>query len=146
MSEVNPVETIFNLVHALKKNITHKIESLESRLTPMHVQVLKLIAASTSRITANDIANTLQRDKAQVTRLLNTLIKEELIEKQENPKDKRSQFIVATLNGKQIYQQVIEVDRYILEGLAQGLSYDELAQFQHLSEKMIKNLEANQQT
>lgn len=142
MSELNPVEMIFKLVVVLKKKMNHRIDviDMDACLTPMHVQVLKHIGANQG-VTANAIATELVRDKAQVTRLLNTLTKETLIEKQANPNDKRSQLIVCTDKGLALYQQIEGIDQFVLARLAEGLSHEELAEFQRLAEKMLLNLE-----
>ena len=142
MSELNPVEMIFKLVMALKKSAKPKVEDTKKVecLSPMHVQVLKLIGAK-NEITANQISVDLMRDKAQVTRLLNTLADEGLVTKKPNPNDKRSQLIICTDTGWALYQRVTEIDRYILEQLSEGLTQEELWEFQRLAEKMLVNLE-----
>lgn len=143
VSELNPVEMIFKLVMALKKSAKHKVENTNKIEcpSPMHVQVLKLIGAN-KEITANQISIDLMRDKAQVTRLLNTLTEEGLINKKANPNDKRSQLIICTDTGWTLYQRFTEIDRYILEQLSEGLTQEELWEFQRLAEKMLVNLEA----
>ena len=73
MDNTNPVSAAFRLAHALKRSVLHRIDCESMPLSPMHVRVLKTIEYHVS-CTANDIAIELDRDKAQVTRLVNTLV------------------------------------------------------------------------
>ncbi|BCE01283.1 MarR family winged helix-turn-helix transcriptional regulator [Marinicellulosiphila megalodicopiae] len=141
MSQLNPVDVTFRLMYELKKSIHRQMGYLDCSLNPGDINVLKEIASHDGNITANEIANLLNRDKAQITRILILLIKENMIEKQANPNDKRSQFLVMTNRGKAIHQQISKVDQLMLEQLGEGLSKQELQTFQNLAEKMILNLE-----
>ena len=139
MSEGKSLDSLFKLVHAVKRNVHEKIESLDLDIAPMHVRVLKIITKK-PQCTAVDIANFLDRDKAQVTRLLSALIKQELIVKEPNPEDKRSQCLAITERGKAIVDQLSEVDREMFEKMKIGIDSDELATFERVAKAMAQNL------
>ena len=86
------LDNLFQLVHALKRQLHEHIEQLDLDITPMHVRVIKIINKITP-CTAIDIATVLERDKAQITRLVNTLIDKEFITKVAHPTDKRSSYL-----------------------------------------------------
>ncbi|QFT09554.1 MarR family winged helix-turn-helix transcriptional regulator [Vibrio sp. THAF190c] len=139
MSESKSLDSLFKLVHAVKRNVHEKIEALDLDIAPMHVRVLKIITKK-PQCTAVDIANYLDRDKAQVTRLLSALIKQELIVKEPNPEDKRSQCLAITEHGKAIVDQLTEVDSEMFEKMKIGIDSDELATFERVAKAMAQNL------
>lgn len=139
MSEGKSLDSLFKLVHAVKRNVHEKIEALDLDIAPMHVRVLKIITKK-PQCTAVDIANFLDRDKAQVTRLLSALIKQELIVKEPNPEDKRSQCLAITERGKAIVDQLTEVDSEMFEKMKIGIDSDELATFERVAKAMAQNL------
>ena len=139
MSEGKSLDSLFKLVHAVKRNVHEKIEALDLDIAPMHVRVLKIITKK-PQCTAVDIANFLDRDKAQVTRLLSALIKQELIVKEPNPEDKRSQYLAITAHGKAIVDQLTEVDSEMFEKMKIGIDSDELATFERVAKAMAQNL------
>lgn len=139
MSEGKSLDSLFKLVHAVKRNVHEKIEALDLDIAPMHVRVLKIITKK-PQCTAVDIANFLDRDKAQVTRLLSALIKQELIVKEPNPEDKRSQCLAITEHGKAIVDQLSEVDSEMFEKMKIGIDSDELATFERVAKTMAQNL------
>ena len=142
MSDNTSLESIFRLVHSLKRQMSEQIESLDSEIAPMNIRVMKIITKK-SPCTAIDIAHFLNRDKAQVTRLVNALINQELVKKSPNPEDKRSQLLVLTNKGEDIMTKVSNIDREMLQRMTKGMNEDELEQFSQIASKMAQNLENN---
>ena len=142
MSDNTSLESIFRLVHSLKRKMSEQIESLDSEIAPMNIRVMKIITKK-SPCTAIDIAHFLNRDKAQVTRLVNALINQELVKKSPNPEDKRSQLLVLTNKGEDIMTKVSNIDREMLQRMTKGMNEDDLEQFSQIASKMAQNLENN---
>ncbi|USD67536.1 MarR family transcriptional regulator [Vibrio sp. SCSIO 43136] len=139
MSDMKSLENIFGFMHLLKRTMHAKVEELDLDLAPMHIRAMKIIEKH-APCTAVDIVNVLCRDKAQVTRLLKVLIDLELIEKQPNPEDKRSQFLVITDNGKAQMARFKEIEQEVIGQMTSGLSEQELDAFQAITQKMATNL------
>ncbi|PTO97326.1 MarR family transcriptional regulator [Vibrio sp. 10N.286.48.B8] len=140
MSDNTSLESIFRLVHSLKRQMSEQIESLDSEIAPMNIRVMKIITKK-SPCTAIDIAHYLNRDKAQVTRLVNALINQELVKKSPNPEDKRSQLLILTNKGQEVMSKVSDIDRDMLKRMTRGMAEDELEQFRKIAKKMAQNLE-----
>ncbi|CAK1929764.1 MarR family transcriptional regulator [Vibrio crassostreae] len=140
MSDNTSLESIFRLVHSLKRQMSEQIESLDSEIAPMNIRVMKIITKK-SPCTAIDIAHYLNRDKAQVTRLVNALINQELVKKSPNPEDKRSQLLILTNKGQEVMSKVSDIDRDMLKRMTKGMAEDELEQFRKIAKKMAQNLE-----
>ncbi|WP_153915966.1 MarR family winged helix-turn-helix transcriptional regulator [Shewanella sp. TC10] len=142
MQERKSLDRLFPLVHSLKRQLHNRIEQLNLDIAPMHVRVLKIINKKVP-CTAIDIANFLNRDKSQVTRLLNTLITQELIVKEPNPEDKRSQCLRLTDKSQQIMGEIAQIDKKIHEQMTDGITEEELILFENIAAKMAKNLSSN---
>ncbi|PTQ01203.1 MarR family winged helix-turn-helix transcriptional regulator [Vibrio sp. ZF 223] len=140
MSDNTSLESIFRLVHSLKRQMSEQIESLDSEIAPMNIRVMKIITKK-SPCTAIDIAHYLNRDKAQVTRLVNALINQELVKKSPNPEDKRSQLLILTNKGQEVMSKVSDIDRDMLKRMTKGMAEDELERFRKIAKKMAQNLE-----
>lgn len=139
MSERKSLDSLFTLVHTLKRNLHDQIEELHLGITPMHVRVIKIINHK-PHCTAVDITNYLNRDKAQVTRLLSSLLTQELIIKEPNPEDKRSQCLRITESGKEIMKKISVIDKTMFEKMSMDLSEAEIAEFKRVAKKMASNL------
>jgi DNA-binding MarR family transcriptional regulator len=139
MSDSKSLDCLFQLLHSFKRNLHHQIEALELDIVPMQVRVLKIIA-NKPQCTAVDIATFLDRDKAQVTRLLNSLIEQALILKKANPEDRRSQYLLVTQSGEEILAKLAKVEASIFEKMKAGLNEQDLTTFEHVARTMSSNL------
>ncbi len=139
MSDYKSLESLFQLVHVLKREMHHCAEEIGFDITPMHIRVLKIIDRKKG-CTAIDIANFLERDKAQVTRLLNALLKQNLIVKVPNPEDKRSQCLRIGTEGEVIISKIKDIDSHIFQKITANLSHEDLSEFERISGLMRNNL------
>ncbi|MEH0669142.1 MarR family winged helix-turn-helix transcriptional regulator [Vibrio owensii] len=139
MSNPKSLDNLFHLVHVLKRQLHEHIEQLELPIAPMHVRVIKIISKQ-SPCTAMDVVNFLNRDKAQVTRLIKTLIEEGFIEKRPNPEDKRSQCLLTTEKGNEVLAKIKAVDAEIFQKMTLNVSEEELEAFQLVAGKLAENL------
>ncbi|MFV8433831.1 MarR family winged helix-turn-helix transcriptional regulator [Vibrio owensii] len=142
MSNPKSLDNLFHLVHVLKRQLHEQIEQLELPIAPMHVRVIKIISKQ-SPCTAMDVVNFLNRDKAQVTRLIKTLIEEGFIEKRPNPEDKRSQCLLTTEKGNEVLSKIKAVDAEIFQKMTLNVSEEELEAFQLVAGKLAENLSKN---
>jgi DNA-binding MarR family transcriptional regulator len=80
---------LHRLTHTYKSRLRETIKEKQIPLSIKHIRALKGISRNPA-CTAHSIAQRMQRDKAQITRVLNELLKDGLIAKIDNPKDSRS--------------------------------------------------------
>lgn len=139
MSNPKSLDNLFHLVHVLKRQLHEQIEQLDLPIAPMHIRVIKIISKQ-SPCTAMDVVNFLNRDKAQVTRLIKTLIEEGFIEKRPNPEDKRSQCLLTTEKGNEVLAKIKAVDAEIFQKMTLNVSEEELEAFQLVAGKLAENL------
>ncbi|MFB2802156.1 MarR family winged helix-turn-helix transcriptional regulator [Shewanella seohaensis] len=128
MSTTSLGETLHRLVHAYKKQLRADIASQQIELPVTHIRVLKGICRH-PEVTAQSIALRMQRDKAQITRVLNELQQAGYILKVDNPKDGRSQLLRPTAQGEQLMTQIIAAEKATVAHMTQALDQDEIAVF-----------------
>lgn len=131
-----------NLVFGFKSIVKRNFRDLSATVTPMHVRSLRIIDREPS-CTSQHIAGFLQRDKAQIARLVKELIGQDLVESQSNPRDKRSRLLGLTVAGKSVLQRLQSAEVDAVNRMTRGFSKKELKLFVELAEKMAGNLAAD---
>ncbi|WP_191600872.1 MarR family winged helix-turn-helix transcriptional regulator [Marinomonas algicola] len=133
------VEATFHLAHAIKQQLSHQLESQDLGIASMHVRVLKVIGKSNAS-TAKEIAELFKRDKAQITRLINQLIDQGIVQRKPNPDDKRSQLLELTSSGQALQEILRTLSDEMESKMTQGIEAEDLATFTKVAQNMTKNL------
>jgi len=108
-------------------------------LTAMHGRLLLMIARTTGT-TAQQLAELLRRDKAQITRLLNDLQHAALVQRQTDLKDGRRQLLLLTEQGQQLATELKSKKRQIASKMLTGLTAQQQQQMTELLALMYQNL------
>ncbi|MBU6955577.1 MarR family winged helix-turn-helix transcriptional regulator [Hahella sp. HN01] len=141
--ETSVGESLHRLLHAYKRAMRQAYQEVNLTLAVSHIRSLKVINHAREKntlCTAQVIAERLQRDKAQITRVVKDLLEEGLIEKRDNPEDRRSQLLHLTQKGVDAYKTIKEVEALAGSRMAQGLNADEIREFVKLANAMAENL------
>lgn len=131
-------EALHQLIHAYKKQLIANIRQHQIALPITHIRVLKgvvRIPACTARV----IAQRMGQDKSRITRVLNDLVHEGLVERSDNPDDRRSQLLAPTNAGKEMFEKISVLEEEAAACLTVGLSADELAIFLRIASTMTAN-------
>jgi len=135
----NPlINSLFSLMQHYRIVIREVINANELGLNAMHVRCLYLIN-EIENCTANDIVQAMQRDKAQVARLMKELISLALIEKKASVEDKRRFILSFTEQGKALSSKLIQAQKEINETMCKGLSEEQIETFSTVIDKMNSN-------
>ena len=129
------VSNLAGVIHTLKSRLADAFARRGIGYPPMQLKVLRMV----SRIDACNaqcVAQTLDRDKAQVTRLLQELVNDGVLERIPNPVDKRSQLLHLTEEGSVLYQQMLDAEQEVLRELAGMLSSEDQQAFSELMARM----------
>ncbi|MGI2059214.1 MarR family winged helix-turn-helix transcriptional regulator [Shewanella baltica] len=140
MPSLSLSETLHRLVHAYKKQLRSDIAAQEIDLPVTHIRALKGVCRNPES-TAQSIALRMQRDKAQITRVLNELLQGGLITKIDNPKDGRSQLLRPTAEGENIMTQISTSERKTVARMTQALSSAEVDTFIKLANRISKSVD-----
>jgi DNA-binding MarR family transcriptional regulator len=132
-------EALFSLVHSVRNNIKHEIKLLDLDLSPMHFKSLKVISMIEG-CTGQKLADFMGRDKAQINRLIKELVSQELIVKEENKNDKRSQFLVLSATGREIMQMFKTIEKRVFSQMVGDISAKKIDTFIEVTQKLKNNL------
>jgi len=124
-------QQLFHILDLYKIALTQEFRRQNIRLSPLHYKVLQLIQ-SLPQATPLLIAQQSGRDKAQVSRLLQDMEKQGLIEKQPHPSDKRSVCIGLTSQASQLFATADQLVAELDSQLDRSLQPDEQRQLQQL--------------
>lgn len=131
---------LFTLIHGYRTKIRSAINAKALNINAMHIQCLRFIA-QTEHCTANGIVQGLARDKSQISIIIKDMVSKGWIKKAENITDKRSQLLLLTNTGQELFDKVQREEAAINKRMMQGLSAQELAAFEASITTMIKNLQ-----
>jgi len=98
----------------------------ELRLTSARWQVLGALALENRALTVAQIARRMGLKRQSVQRLVDILVTQEILVLRENPDHKRAKRVELTPVGKEIYQQIEQVQITWANKLAQGIGTEEL--------------------
>ena len=132
-------DSLQRLTHTYKSRLREAVQEKQLALPITHIRVLKGVCRN-PECTAQSIARRMQRDKAQITRVLKELLSQGLVEKVGNPHDRRSQLLRPTEQGRQIMQELRALERQTAGVMTKSLSQDEIEQFVRLADVMAANL------
>ncbi|WP_337880229.1 MarR family transcriptional regulator [Rheinheimera sp.] len=132
-------QQLFHILDLYKIALAQAFRSQQIALSPLHYKVLHLIQ-SLDPATPQLIAQHSGRDKAQVTRLLQDMEKQGLIEKQPHPHDKRSVCLALTKRAVTLCTQAALLVSQLDRQLSSQLTADEQQQLHQLLQKLAQGL------
>ena len=136
MSALSLSDTLHRLMHRYTYLLREGVRHQGITLSITQIRTLKSIRSLPSS-TTQSIADHLTRDKAQITRALQALLKAHLITKHSNPQDQRSALLTITEAGQQILNQLDIAEAWAAKKLTQDLDDEQLALFLTISQQML---------
>ena len=136
--------SLHQLMHAYHRAMRqcYRAAGLERPLA--HLRILKVLDHLDQQreihCTAQAIATRVDRDKAQIARVVKELEADGLIEKRDNPEDRRSHLLRLTAPGRAALEAIRQAEQAASQSLTRGLNLDELETFIRLSQRMAQNL------
>ena len=134
------IESMFRLMRSFKSRLSAELETEGLSIAPMHMKLLKMIAAM-DECTAQRIAQAINRDKAQVNRVVQDLVAQAMIERSPNPVDKRSQLLRLSDKGEAALQSMKAVENRVLCRMTHGIEIENQQTFIALAEQLRSNLQ-----
>jgi len=92
-------------------------------------------------LTQQELADGTHRDKANVTRILDILEREIIIERRNDPKDRRVYKIFLTAKGKEIERDAAECSMLAINDALKDVTKEEIEMCKNVLNTTIKNLE-----
>lgn len=133
------IASMFRLMRSFKSCLSAELEAEGLSIAPMHMKTLKMIAAM-DECTAQRIAQSINRDKAQVNRVVQELVAQGMIERKQNPADKRSQLLHLSDKGEVALKSMNAVENRVLCRMTNGINIESQQTFITLAEQLRSNL------
>ena len=133
--------SLFDLIFLVQIEMKRVVKGAGEDLSPVEILVLRTLVEQ-GEITQQQLAQRLSKDKAQITRLIQGLVKKQLIVKQRNPNDKRSFVITAKDKVKKKMVDFIEHEKDIVQKMLKGMSDKEKKSMGKTLILMKNNLES----
>lgn len=117
----------------------HEMNNLD--LKAANLNVLFYLGKNLDGLTASELCWLCKEDKAWISKNLNFLKKKKLVEMYNEDKDKkyRAKYFM-TVEGMDVYNEMIKIITFISETCAEGCSDEELDIFYKVFSKIISNL------
>lgn len=90
-------------------------------------------------ISPNELSTKLNKDKANIARMISSLEKKGYIKKIEDPSDKRTFKVHLTEDGKKLECLVLSILKKTSETVLNGITEEQLIELRNLISKMINN-------
>lgn len=123
----NQVCQYIHNIRLFNRLILYKRSSLF--LSTNEIELLSRIAISKKFLTSKEIISQMSSNKVILSRLMKKLLKDEYIEKIENPNDKRSYYLKITKKGKTILRKDYEILILPISILKKEMNNEEFAKF-----------------
>ena len=123
----------------LKTELLRTFKSSGYNVTSEHWAVLATLWEEDGR-TQSEIAGKLEKDKTNVTRMLDVMERNELVERHSHEKDRRSYRIFLTRKGRDIKEELISLEKQVDKTSTRGLSKKEIQEIKRLLKIMYENL------
>jgi DNA-binding MarR family transcriptional regulator len=136
-------ESILQVFSGFKSALKRKYRMLSLTISPMHFRSLQVISRN-SECTSQKVADSLNRDKSQIARLIGELVTQGYVETQPGLTDKRNRLLALTPAGKAVMKDLQLVEKSVVNRMVKGLSRQELNQFVAISKKMSDNIKQRQ--
>lgn len=136
-SPVDVFESMHTLVHAHRQRMR---AALQPQLTPNELRALLFVGHHPMR-TQKDLGEHSGADKAQITRMLNTLQARGWLERVPHARDARSRCLALSPAGQAVFEHIHARRRDTTAQLLQGFTPGEQAQLQSLLGRLLDNLE-----
>lgn len=137
---LNLEENIGILVRNAHLNISNYVKK---QLEPFHLapeqNLIMLMLWKKDGISPNEFSFKLNKDKANIARMIASLEKKGYITKEDDPSDKRTFKVHLTEEGKHLESLVLPVLRKTHQTVINGISEEQLVELQNLISKMINN-------
>ncbi len=119
---------------------TQTFTEKEFELTPDQYVILNLLLENDEIMYQRQLAEIMFKDRANISRIIDIMHRNGLIEKVPDSNGRRIYKLVVTEKGKEIRNRVLPTDKELRAVITENISEEELNSIFHILEKMNKNI------
>ncbi|NIK76219.1 MarR family transcriptional regulator for hemolysin [Paenibacillus castaneae] len=135
-------ESVGYLISNTGRKLNHKLQQLfqDYDVTPEQWSLLACLHEHDG-ITHKDLAIRIEKDPANITRLVDQLERKSLVSRVANPSDRRSQLLYITESGRASVIALAPIEASFVEQLISNLTEEEITAFKRTLLKINQNSE-----
>ncbi len=130
---------------ALRRELTRRFADADHSISPEEWAVL-LVLWSKGPQSPSSLSEQTIRDRTTVTRLIDTMVRKELVVRSENPTDRRRSDISLTATGKALEPELVAVAMEMIGQATEGISQQDLEATRRTLQRVSSNLTSLTQT
>ena len=134
-----PQYWINRLSFILRKELTIKFRENGFQISPEEWGML-LNLWQQDGWTPTELADQTIRDRTTVTRLIDGMVKKNLVTREIDPDDRRRSLILLTPHGKSIQQQVVPIAQGLIQQSLEGVSPEDIHHVVRVLRQMTQNI------
>ena len=131
------IERLSMALHEFKTLLSNEFINANIDFSPTQMKVLRHITRI-QPCTSQSLVVTLKRNRAQITRMVQSLLEKGVIEKVEHQQDKRSQLLSTTPLGEEMLEKMSVAETEVLKKLSHRLTHDQSMQLAELLEQLTQ--------
>lgn len=134
-----PNRLIFALTRIQTRVMTHMKQELQkagAAFSPGQIGIL-LVLENVGQTSMGDLSQTLEIDNAAITRLVDKLEKQQLVERRINPDDRRRIQIAPTATGLEKARIVKQIAQATNRKITEGFTQEEIATYVRMNQAII---------
>lgn len=143
MSNITSIDPLLWLTIRLGRLVTNKMHEQfgneDQHLLGPHMGILADLYQQDG-VRQQDLAMSIIKDKATITRSLRFLEQENLVLRNPDPTDGRTKRIYITTKGRQLFEKVLPLGQNVLALAKQDIKTEDLEKCQMVLQKMYNNL------
>jgi DNA-binding MarR family transcriptional regulator len=135
------IGVLLNLVHnRFKQHFTALFQEKGYNITPEQFLVMDALWNNGAKMSQQQIADTIIKDKNSVVKLIDGLEKKEMVKRVANMEDRRQNLIELTPLGKEIEESVKEIAMNVVSTITKDIQEQELRTYINVLTKMARNM------
>lgn len=137
-----PISTLVKMVLVVRKFRRQLDESLRTiKQSSARMETLGALMNMGTPVSQNELATRLRVEGPTVTRMIDILSGEGLVERAPNPNDRRSNLLSITPKGEDALKEIFVIYDLIRNHLLEGFSGEELAMFEKAFDTMLARMD-----
>ena len=137
--ETLPQYWINRLSFILRKEISQRFKEKSFSISGEEWGMLLNLWRQDGR-TPTELADLTIRDRTTVTRLIDGMVKKDLVKREIDPNDRRRSLIFLTARGESLQQELVPIAQELIQQSLNGISHEDINHIVRVMKQMAENL------
>ena len=129
----------FNIRQGIKQSIRRALAEYRIDITPEQLFTLKILTIADG-LTQTELADICDKNKPNITRILDNLSRKGFVERHTDPNDRRCFRISITSKGRALFEELRPVVEQVFRKAFRGITKAEFTLLNEVQDKILRNL------